>query len=308
MKKQLGSFAFYLVYPFFWVISNLPLPLLYILSDGLSFLAYRVFKYRLKVVRKNLLASFPDKTDEERNAIEKRFYRHLVDSLLEPLILLSCSEKKIFKHIKLTNVEVINEFYKQNRNIIVTTGHYGNWEWPGAFAKLMFHKVLALYKPLNNPRFEKLFYKLRSKFSGIPVPMADTLRFVNQYINAKIPFALYMVADQRPLKQHAKMWLTFMNQATPILPGSSKIGRKYNMPIFFLYIRKIKRGCYECENILISDNPSELSENELLRRYFEILEANIRENPDLYLWSHNRWRFNRQEIEKDFPITFIDQA
>jgi KDO2-lipid IV(A) lauroyltransferase len=308
MKKLLGSISFFLVYPIFWIISNLPFPLLYGLSDFISFLAYRVFGYRKKVVRANLLAAFPEKTDEERLQIEKRFYKHLVDTLLEPFILLNCSKAKINKHANYKSIEQLNNYYKEGKNVIVTTGHYGNWEWPGSVAADILHKVLAIYKPLSNPRFEQLFYKLRSRFSGIPVPMADTLRFVNQYITNKTPFVIYMISDQRPLKQHAKSWLTFMNQETPILPGPGKIGRKYNMPIVYIHTRKIKRGYYEFENILITDNPKEMSDNEIMIKYFSLLEKNIRENPELYLWSHNRWRFKSEEVAKDFPITFIDKV
>ena len=307
MKKLLGSISFFIVFPIFWLISNLPMPLLYGLSDVLCFVAYRIFKYRTKVVRTNLLAAFPEKTNKERKQLEKDFYKHLIDTLLEPLILLSCSKKKINKHARFSGTEILETYYQQNRNAIATTGHYGNWEWPGSVAIDLHHKVLAIYKPLSNPRFEKLFYTLRSRFTGIPVAMADTLRFVNQYNANKTLFALYMIADQRPLKQHAKLWLTFMNQETPILPGPCKISRKYDIPIVYLYTRKIKRGYYEFECIPLVENPKELSDNEIMIRYYSILEKNIRENPALYLWSHNRWRFKSSDIANEFPITFIDK-
>jgi Kdo2-lipid IVA lauroyltransferase/acyltransferase len=307
VKKTLGALTFFLIYPILWLVTRLPMPILYLFSDFLCFLAYHIIRYRVKVTRKNLLAAFPEKTEQERLAIEKKFYSHLIDSFLESFAMFGFSKNTINKHLRFKNIELVNQYFEQNRNLMVVLGHYGNWDWPANVTQFTPYKILAIYKPLSNKWFDKLFYDIRSKFGVIPVPMNDTLRLVQQYNASKTPFVLYMLADQRPLRQHAKTWLHFMNQETPVLPGTTKISRKYNMPVIFFQTQKIKRGLYEISFNVISENPAQETENECLVKYFKLLEEQIRIAPEYYLWSHNRWRFNSSEVAQQTTITFIDK-
>jgi KDO2-lipid IV(A) lauroyltransferase len=221
-----------------YLLSLLPFPVLYFLSDILYGILYYVFKYRRKVVLNNLLNSFPEKSRSEIELIEKRFYRYLADLMLESIKTLTISAKEIKKRFVFKNIEILKKHLQDGKSVIAVTGHYGNWEWgPVATGLEINEKVLVVYKPLSNKRFEGLMNSMRSRFGSIMVPMKLTLRKVIEYKNE--PIVLVLVGDQTPTREESQFFTTFLNQETAVFLGVEKIALKLNNPIVYFSINRI---------------------------------------------------------------------
>lgn len=280
---------------FFKALSLLPLPVLYILSDLLYIFAGLVFKYRRKVILENLKKSFPDKTEKELKKITLQFYRNLTDLIVETVKVLSLSEEELKKRVKPVN-DIPARFLKEGQPVIVLAGHLCNWEW--LLSACMVHygyPIDAVYKPLNSKFSDKLMLKIRSKFGASPLPMKDVLR--DQVKKKNIPHGLAMVADQTPQKHEIQFWTTFLNQDTPFYVGADKIGKMMNMPVFFVGMKRIRRGYYEIYFKEIALPPYSGEEFQIAAKYAESLEEEIRKQPANWLWSHRRWKHKKDKSQ-----------
>lgn len=292
MKKALQAILFWIYYPVLRAFTWMPLRLQYVFSD-LLYLLMRITGYRIKVVRNNLRNAFPEKTEKERKCIERKFYCHLADSLLESVTQIGFSQKELAQRFQFKNPELINAYARQGKSVLLATAHYANWEWFTSFPPISPFKVLAIYKPLRNPFMNKLFIKIRERTGAIACPMEEVMRKIYSFRDKNIPTLTYFIVDQRPLRRSIGYWDIFLHQETPFYIGIEKIACKTNSPVFFMKVDKIKRGFYEAEFILLEEEPSRTLSYEITRRHIRLLENIIRERPELWLWSHRRWKHKR---------------
>ncbi len=279
------------------LISFLPFPVLYFLSDILYLFLYYIIKYRRIVVSENLLNSFPEKSKSELRQIEKRFYRYLADLILESVKTISISAIEIKKRFVFKNLELLTNYLQNGRSVIAVTGHYGNWEWgPVAIGLELKEKVLVVYKPLSDKLFEGLMNSMRTRFGTIMVPMKQTLRKVVEFKNE--PHVLVLVGDQTPSREESEYFTSFLNQQTAVFLGVEKIALKTNNPIIYFSINRLKRGYYECLVKSLIDNPEQTKEYEITNSHIRELEKNIRFQPEYWLWSHKRWKFSPENLNK----------
>jgi len=261
------------------------------------FIGYYLLRYRRKTTLKNLRNAFPEKSEKEIHKIARKFYRHLFDLFIETMASIHITRNEINRRLKFKNLELVEKYYNEKKNLSVVGGHYGNWEWVFNVTDFTPYRILAIYKKLSNKHFNTLYNNLRSKFGVEPVEMKKTLRKIIEYRQKEVPTITYFLGDQRPLKRNIRYWLTFLNQATPVYLGPEKISIRLDQPIIFIHIRKIKRGYYEADLIDLVKDPKETKEYEITEKIMEILEKFIREQPEYWLWSHNRWKFNKQDFE-----------
>ncbi|GAC1448211.1 MAG: lysophospholipid acyltransferase family protein [Chitinophagaceae bacterium] len=293
---------YYIVFGILYAISLLPFAVLYLLADFFYFITYYVIGYRKEVVFKNLLIAFPEKTGAERKKIAKAFYHHFWDNWIEALKLLSISEKGIRARIT-ADLAVMDTIYLSGRSCHVLLGHQFNWEWGNAVVTLQGpYTLIAAYSPLSNKIFDRLFLYLRRRFGTVLLPFNDMRRGMLPYRNRQ--YLLALMADQSPSAPGKNYWLNFFNTRTAFLRGPEKGARLGNMPVIFVALSKLRRGYYHLEASLLTDNAGQLAEEELTRKYVRELEANIRRNPALYLWSHKRWKHGWKE--EYYPIANKD--
>ena len=273
-------------------LSIIPFPVMYLLSDILFYPLYYLVKYRRKIVRKNLSESFPEKSKKEIIRIEKDFYHFFIDVIFETCKLATISEKEMCKRIVFKNPEEVNSIMQQGKSISVYLGHYCNWEWVSSLPLHLDKKTLAaqIYHKLSNKTVDRLLYENRKRFGAISVEMKETLRWINEQLNNNKVTITGYIADQSPRKKYSHYFLDFLNHETPVFVGTEKITKKYHLEAFYLDIKRTKRGYYETCFIKLHDNPSTLPDFELTNLYYARLEESIRQNPELYLWSHNRFR------------------
>lgn len=275
-------------------ISKLPYPLLYLLSDFIFFLMYRVIGYRKKVVLKNIKASFPEKSDKEQQKIMKAFYHHFCDLILESIKGFSLKKEEALKRMILVNPEVANQFYDKGKDVILVGGHYNNWEiFALASGLQMKHFLVGIYKPLSDKFIDKKLKESRGKYRLKLCPTHD----VKNYIVAKQkePKATIFAIDQSPSNPKKSYWMTFLNQETPVLYGAEKYAKELDVPVIFGKIEKIKRGHYKTTLKLLCDHPKEEPYGRIMQLATKELEKDIIENPQYWLWTHKRWKHKRPE-------------
>jgi len=285
------------VWSLIWLISLLPLSVLYIISDGLYFLIFKVFKYRRNVVFENLSKAFPEKTEEEKYEIAKKFYHHFCDLLVETVKLWNLPKKEALKRIRWVDIELIRKYYDEGKSLLVVCGHYGNWEASYQIGLLTKHLPLPVYKPLNNKYYDRQLLKSRTRYDAIPVPMHNIFRKLVECKKENILTLSAFVSDQTPLKSEIQYWTTFLNQDTALYLGLEKIARKFNYPVLYLWMDKPKRGYYNIYCRTLHDNPAETKEFELTEMHVKALEEDIKRKPELWLWSHRRWKHKREKAE-----------
>lgn len=285
--SRLGTFFLYL-------ISLLPFWFLYLLSDAIFLLIYYIVGYRRKVVQENLLNSFPEKTQEERRSIEKKYFKYLADLTVETVKMITVSKKEIYKRVTSPNRELIAKYFSEGRNIMMALGHYGNWEMADLRMSLEIDKpLLVVYKPLTNDTFDKFFIRIRSRFGATLVAMKNIMRAMVKYKDEMIVSAF--VADQTPVKHEATYFTTFLNQPTAFFLGVEKLARLNNSVVIFCDVVRIKRGYYSFNLIPLTENPKETAEHEITLAYVQCLETMIRREPQYWLWSHRRWKFKPED-------------
>lgn len=291
MKKGLKNLGKYPLY----IVSLLPFRVLYVIADLLYFVLYYIVKYRRNVVRNNLRNSFPQKGEKELLDITKKFYLNLVDTMVESLKMASISRSCILKRLVIKNTEEIRQYYDQGRAVIIVTGHYGNWEWgTPIIASVYPEPVLVVYKPVANKNFEAILNGWRSRFGGTMIPMKQTLRAI---LSCKSKtFAVVLVGDQTPVRHEAQYFTDFLNQRTPIFLGVEKIAVKTNMPVIYAHLNRRRRGYYDCTLTTLFENPRDTKPYEITEGHTRFLEQIIIKRPEMWLWSHKRWKFNEGDL------------
>lgn len=288
-------------YALLWLISCLPLSLLYILSDVLLYpLVYYIAKYRRKVVRTNISNSFPNKSEREKRKIERKFYHHFCDTFVETFALMHMSEKQIKKRITFDNIELITEQYKKGKSVVVMTAHYANWEW---LASMSLHldsdkPLYAIYKRLSNSFFDDLMNKIRSKFGGVNIETQELYRTMLHMRNNQRIGSFAMISDQSPSWNGLRHWVDFLQRKTAVYIGAEQLAKRFDYPIVFLNMTKVKRGYYQCNIEMIAENCNEWPNYSITDRYFDLLEEQIKRQPELWLWSHKRWKHKYEDHVK----------
>ncbi len=296
LVRLMNTALYYLVYVFWFLGSLLPLRVLYFFSDINFILVYHLFRYRRKLVRRNLTSSFPEKELSEIVSIERKFYRHFCDLFAETIKLFSMSEKQMRQRMTYENSELVNSYLSQGRSVSLFLGHCGNWEWVSSIPLCLEgdQKRGQIYHALENPAFDKLFLYLRSRFTTECISMEDTFRTVVGWERSGHNSCVGYISDQVPGYPNIHYFTQFLNHDTPVLTGAERIARLIDSVAVYVDIKRTKRGHYTCKFVLISDKLKEVPTFGITEQYFRLLEEQIKADPPYWLWSHNRWKRTRE--------------
>ena len=291
----MGRVKYYILLSFVWLVSSLPFFILYRISDLMFVIGFYVIPYRKKVIYQNLRCSFPEKTDEEIDRLAKKFFRHFCDFLIESLKPFTLSTPELLRRFRLNNPEVMDELTRTGRNYAIVSGHYGNWELNTLLSVHAKRDAIIIYRPLQNIYTDKLIKKIRSRFEGTRLTaMEHVFRASLEYKAVKKPFLVYFIADQRPPGNN-KFWTTFLNQPTSFYTGTEKLSKKLDLAVVFMHIDKVKRGFYTVTMRKLFDSVKDLPENAITLAFVDELEKEIQQRPELWLWSHKRWKHKPDE-------------
>lgn len=291
---------YHLIFGILYLLSLIPLKLLYVLSDFFYFLIYHVIGYRKNVVMENLSYAFPDKTEAEKKKIAARFYRNFIDNWIETVKLITVSKESLKKRIT-GNFEVFHRLYETGRAVQLNLGHFFNWEIMTLHAGISQpYSFLTVYYPQNNKIMDRLMKYIRGRWGNPLLPSNDMARAIIPW--RKKQYIVALGADQSTPFVDNAFWLYFLNRPAAFVKGPEKLARGQNIPVVMMTTTKPKRGHYHFDYFLLADDPRSLPEGELMRRYVRHLEANIRLQPEIYLWSHRRWKRPWQPGFKDLWV------
>jgi len=281
---------FLIVYPILWLVSMMPFRLLYIFSDFIYLIVYRVIGYRKRTVRKNIALAFPELPLLERLEIEKKSYRHLCDMFLEMIKTMSISEREISQRFTFTNLELYLEMEQKQKSIALMCAHYASYEWVISMHKHIHHTGYAIYKKIANKYFDKMVRDIRSRFKANLITTKETIPTIEQNQKDGILGLYGFASDQSPKASRIFHWTTFMGIESPVLTGAEMLAKKFDMNVIFLKVRKIKRGYYTATFETLTDNPQLVPDYGISDEFLKRVENQIREAPEFYLWTHKRWK------------------
>ncbi|MBO7110409.1 MAG: lysophospholipid acyltransferase family protein [Bacteroidaceae bacterium] len=300
----MAKFLSRILYGIVWVFSLLPMPLLYLFADIIWLIMFICppLRYRKKIVKNNLALSFPEKDSKWLKRTERRFYYQFLCQIMESLKTVSASKRWIQRHMEFSGVDRIRKETLGGRAHICYLGHVGNWE---LVPSMMYHFVdienfvgCQVYHKLENPVMEEFMLKLRGKYGTESIPMEQVMRRLLEYRNSGKTYVIGMIADQVPLWWNTHYWTQFFNRKTPVLTGAERLARKLDNDVWYFNISRKSRGHYHCDFQLMFDHTKDLPEFAVTEKYMRLLEDNIKECPELWLWTHNRWKRNYEEYHQ----------
>jgi len=289
----MGKIGFYIFYGINWLITLLPLSILYLFSDILFIFLYYFPSYRKKVTIENLRNSFPEKSSEEIALIARKFYRHLSDLFIETFKLTHLSNKELKKRFTISNPGLLEKLYNSGRDLVVVHSHFNNWEWLVCLPLYTKYKNVSIYKPVQNKMFDRFLNNLRSRNNMGLTPTNNVIREIINNRRKNIRVLYGFIADQTPSKPDIRFYTSFLNQETPVFLGIEKIALKYDMSVVLFNVRKIRRGYYNLTVELLFESTRGLPEYKVTETHVKRLEEIIRENPEYWIWTHRRWKYKK---------------
>lgn len=283
-------------------LSHLPLRVHYWCADRLLFpIMYYIVRYRRGLVAKNLRMAFPEKTEEERKRIARDFYHQFCDTIVESLYGWRRTNEDLREHVIYENMEEVNRLIDAAGGGIFTLAHMGNWEWMATMQNWVSPgvKELNVYRRLKNAEMDRLMLALREQRGGECVEKQRILREMVRYRSLRQPVIVGLLSDQKPRPEVTHRWLPFLHQETGFLDGGEVLARKFGYPVFYAYITRTKRGYYHADIRILSADPTQTKEGEITGAYAQVLEQNIKEQPELWLWTHNRFKWSKSEGAKE---------
>lgn len=305
MMDIIHKVSYYISFAILYVVSSLPLCVHYFFSDLWFVVLFHVVKYRREVVHENIRSSFPDLTDEECLKIERGFYHHLCDLAFESIKYFTISEKEIRKRMVFRGAEKLTQSGKDGKHCALYLGHYGNWEWVGSMSLWLdkrYNNTMQLYHPLSIYVVDRFMDHVRGRWGSINIPDGHSLRYMARFRRENTFVTLGLVADQTPMYRDIHFWMPFLNHDTGVFTGGERITKMMDMDVYYLHIRKVKRGYYEGEVISITDHAKDEPEFAITRKYMNLLEENIKEDPSLWLWTHRRWKRNHETWKEEMHL------
>ena len=281
---------------------------MYILADIVYFIIYRIVGYRRRVVRENLSACFPEKSKEERQDIERRFYRYLADLAVEFVHNLYASPLAIKQRYRIVNRQLVDRYYERGQTVVLMSAHYGNWEYMVSSLNMqLLHHGIGVGKPLDDKGTASFITRRRTRYGTQVVDQTDVRQHVAFFDAHHVPCALMMLSDQSPSNPHKSYWTSFLGRDTAFLYGAEYFASKYNYPVLYYHVRRVSRGHYEVLFSTLCEHPQQVPQYSIVEQYVRTLEAHIQEQPEFWLWSHRRWKLTHEgRILKDGSLKIIN--
>lgn len=291
---------YYIYRGLYFVLSHLPWWFIETLAYIGALFLYSVLAYRRELVERNIRNSFPQKSEAELRLLVWDFYHHLTMQLLSPPKILNAPAETIKnKHLQFFGLEQLEADLEQGtKAIILLMGHCGNWEVFTAanlYLKPLGLQVEQLYRPLKNKALDRVQLELRQRFGAVTTPKSDIGRSLIKQLKNKDEevHVIAFIADQTPSYAHIGLWTKFLNQETPWLNGAERLAQKYALPVYYLDIVRISNRQYEGRLISICKNGATSEQNVITEKFSQLLEATIKRDPAIWLWSHNRWKHRK---------------
>jgi KDO2-lipid IV(A) lauroyltransferase len=282
--------AYFLIYPFLWIISKLPFRMFYLFSDFVYVIIYYIIGYRKKTVTENLNLVFPNKPEKEISSIKKKFYKHMCDMFLEMIKSITISETQLNKRFIIKNPEELKRLEGLNKSVIAMYGHYASYEWSVVVGNNINYVGYGIYKRIRNKYFDNLVRRIRSKYNTTLIHSKEAVSRIVKNEAEGIKSIIAFLSDQSPKPSNRVYWSEFMGVKVPCFTGAEQLAKKLDLSLTYLKINKIKRGYYEAELITLADDANLFDDFQITDKFTKELEQQIYTAPEYYLWTHKRWK------------------
>jgi len=292
----MNTIVYFGMYFLMRLLAFFPLDWLYLLSDLLFYPLYYLIRYRRRLTRRNLLNAFPEADLKSVVSIEKQFYRHFCDCFFETVKLLHISDEEMKRRFVFNNIKLLEDRMQNGNSCLMLLGHYGNWEWVTSITLWSSDtetRFAQVYRPLKNKASNRFFLKLRTRFHSVGFEKNAVLREIVKMRKEGVKSMIGFISDQKPSGNNMHYWTQFLNQETSVLTGVERIARQTGFLVAYLDVRKVKRGYYEADIQLVTDDPKSVAEYEITEQYIRALEQTILRQPAYWLWTHNRWKYQK---------------
>lgn len=299
--KWYQKVSFHLLWVFSCIVSYSPRFLRYGALRPFVTLVLRLVGYRKRVILKNLERSFPEKSDKEIKRIMRDYYVILAENIVNTISLARKTPKRVRKALICDETQAQIE-RTIGRDWIVMPAHYGCWEYYPLWC-LVDKDIdfISVYHPMKSPLFEQYYLRIRSiSKNNILVTMNEAVRYYVKHQGKGRNMVLGLISDQSPNLRADTEWIDFLNQPTAFIDGGVKLALRFGMPIYFVGAERIKADSYKVNYIEIFDGKEQIEPMDIVRRYATHLEAMIRRRPELWMWSHNRWRHTPEKQARRF--------
>lgn len=267
---------------------------------------FRLIRYRRKVVLRNLRLAFPEWSDRDIRRTMHKFYGFLAEIVVDTISLAGAKPSDKARYILWANGEEHRE-RMAGRDWIAVPAHFGCWEYFLMWSWFANSQCVGVYHPLRSKVFECYYRRLRNFSPHVrQVAMKDTMRHFLRERGEAGGMAIGLISDQSPELRADTVWYDFFNVKTAFVEGAEKIALKFHLPVFFSYTERIRAGEYSIRFDQIYDGVEEVAPTEITRRYVVRLEAMIKEHPELWLWSHNRWKHTPEKQMRRFGKSTLE--
>lgn len=296
---MIHNIIYRILYACTYLMSLLPMRVHYLISDIMYPLVYYIVRYRRAIVRRNLTRSFPEKSLSDIKRIERKFYRFFCDYFVENIKALTISKQNMMRRMTFENMDLVADMFKTNQFIFLYLGHFCNWEYIASLKWWMPQGTTTaqLYAKLHNDMMDRLFFKIRSRYGGENINKKESLRRIIAMQKSGQKTLIGFISDQGPKRQNIHLWVDFLHQDTPVFTGTERIAKKVNAAVVYGEVSRVKRGYYTCRFIPMTTDPNSFKEHDLTRLYMQMLEKDIIKDPSRWLWTHNRWKRQRDNNE-----------
>lgn len=266
------------------------------LSDLIFLVLFRLWPYRRNMVLLNMARCFPTRSEKEIRQMVTAYFRHLADLVVEPFMISGTARASLGKLVKYENTALIDRLLREKKSIVLMASHYGSWEYLLSLPLQTDCQVLAAYSPVSNKWLNSWLLKMRGRFGAVLIPKSEWYRRTLGW-NAESSAIFVTIADQRP-PESGKYYLNFMNRKTFVQSGAARIAVQRDCAVVYLDVTKKERNSYHFRFRLITSQARELGEAGIMEHYYKALENTIERQPELWLWSHNRWKFHSRQGQK----------
>ncbi|MFO1323457.1 MAG: lysophospholipid acyltransferase family protein [Burkholderiales bacterium] len=284
---------------FFKALTYIPLPILYGIGYCAYFILYHVMRWRRDRAERDVANAFPEKSAHERSEIVRRCYRNLADTIVEAFWGFGASTEAIKARVTFEDRELIDRAIARRQTILLLAAHHGNWEWLLLAAGASFAiPIDVVYQPQRLPGLDEFLRDARCRFGGKLIPRSE---FVYELLShAGEPRAYALIADQTPRKKDPKYWTRFLRQDTAFFLGADKIAKFLESPVYFVSMRRVRRGHYVVRLDVLAEPPYENMDDAIIvERYARCLEQAIIDNPADWLWLQKKWKYAKPAPGED---------
>ena len=284
---------------FLKALTHIPLPILYGVGYVAYLIAYHVMRWRRDRAEADVANAFPEKSAQERAEIVRQCYRNLADTIVEAFWGFGASADAIKARVSFDDGGLIRRAIDNRQTILLLAAHHGNWEWlllaAGAYFPI---PIDVVYQPQRLASLDAFLREVRCRFGGRLIPRKE---FVYELLShGDDPCAYAIIADQTPRKQDPKHWTRFLRQDTAFFVGADKIARFLDSPVYFVSMRRVRRGHYVVHLDVLAEPPyGQADDAMIVERYARALERAIVESPADWLWLQKKWKYAKPAPGED---------